>query len=132
VNGSLNEAAKSYVRAIALVTNERERSYLERAFARWKVYNRKATPTDNDRLFGFLGWFASERVETKGRLIMTTIRPGNSRIVLTNTFFVRAGSHNRLLRVQLKSRRAKPPDSAYARHSDGLQESLSWEGVPHA
>jgi hypothetical protein len=30
VNGSLNEAAKSYVRAIALVTNERERSYLER------------------------------------------------------------------------------------------------------
>jgi hypothetical protein len=28
--GSLNEAAKSYVRAIALVTNERERSYLER------------------------------------------------------------------------------------------------------
>jgi hypothetical protein len=38
------------------------------AFARWKVYNRKATPTDKDRLFGFLGWFASERVETKGRL----------------------------------------------------------------
>jgi hypothetical protein len=31
------------------------------AFARWKVYNRKATPTDNDRLFGFLGWFASEK-----------------------------------------------------------------------
>src|ERR1035441_1777598 len=30
VDGSLNEAAKSYVRAIALVTNERERSYLER------------------------------------------------------------------------------------------------------
>jgi RNA polymerase sigma-70 factor, ECF subfamily len=28
--GSRNEAAKSYVRAIALVTNERERSYLER------------------------------------------------------------------------------------------------------
>ena len=30
VDGCLNEAAKSYVRAIALVTNERERSYLER------------------------------------------------------------------------------------------------------
>jgi hypothetical protein len=30
VDGCLNEAAKNYVRAIALVTNERERSYLER------------------------------------------------------------------------------------------------------
>jgi len=30
VDGSLNEAAKSHVRSIALVSNERERSYLER------------------------------------------------------------------------------------------------------
>ena len=68
VNGSLNEAAKSYVRAIALVTNERERSYLERRLRKVESLHRKATPTDNDRLFGFFGWFASERVETKGRL----------------------------------------------------------------
>jgi hypothetical protein len=61
VDRSLNEAAKSYVRASHWSPMNESGLISKRTFARWKVYNRKATLTDNDRLFGFLGWFASEK-----------------------------------------------------------------------
>ena len=40
-NGSREEAAKSYLRALALVTNDRERGYLERRLREVSLRNRE-------------------------------------------------------------------------------------------
>jgi hypothetical protein len=65
VDGFLNEAAKSYVRASHWSPMNESGLISNGAFARWKVYNLKATPNDNDRLFGFLGWFDLKELREK-------------------------------------------------------------------